>query len=189
MTAATPPPFTDDDDHRRIAAALARLRATMGKRPGFGHSTRTAVAVLADGLRCSISEGSSRIESDLAPALGGSGTAPSPSTLVRAALGACLAMGYRMHAAELGVEVASVRVTVESESQLCGMLDPGADEPPGLTAISYHVEIESPATEDEVARVIELGDRLSPVLDMLVRPHAIDRTVSITTSPTREPVS
>lgn len=175
-TTSTVIPTNDTD---QIAAALARLHGAL-KRSGFGHSTRDSVSTLDGRLRCSTTEGSSVIESDLPPALGGEAAAPSPATLVRAALGACLAMGYRLRAAELGIELAAVRVTVESESELCGMLDPEADVPPGFTALRYRVEIESPAPEPDIERVVELGDRLSPVLDMLTRPHAVERTLSIT---------
>jgi uncharacterized OsmC-like protein len=100
-------------------------------------------------------------------------------TLVRAALGACLAMGYRLRAAEIGIELTSVRVTVEAEAELRGMLTAGGDAPPGFTSLHYHVEIDSPAPRSEIQRIVALGDRLSPVLDALARPHAIGRTVSI----------
>lgn len=177
-TAAATAPTGDDDENSHVTPALERLHAAL-QRPGFGHSTSTSESTLVGRLRCSTRERTAVIETDLPPALGGEATAPSPATLVRAALGACLAMGYRLRAAELGVDLAAVGVTVESESELRGMLEPAADVPPGLTALRYHVEIESPAPQHEVERIIELGDRLSPVLDMLTRPHAAERTVSI----------
>jgi uncharacterized OsmC-like protein len=138
------------------------------------------VSTLGAGLRCSTCERTHEIDSDLVPALGGDGSAPSPVALLRAALGACLGIGYRMHAAERGVELTSVRVTVESESELRGMLDADACAPPGFTALCYRVEIESPSPAHEVERVVGLADRLSPVLDALTRPQTIQRTVSIT---------
>ncbi len=178
LTATTTATTSDDAHHRRIAPALERLRALSG-RPGFGHSTKTSASTLVGDLRCETTEGASLIESDLPTALGGDDSAPTPSALIRAALGACLAMGYRLRAAELGIELTTVRVTVESESELRGMLDAAADVPPGLTALRYHVEIDSPAAQRDVVRVIELGDRLSPVLDMLTRPLDIERSVAI----------
>ena len=55
-------------------------------------------------------------------ALGGTGAAPTPGVLLRAALGSCMAMSYRLRAAKHGVELTSVRVTVEADSELAGML-------------------------------------------------------------------
>jgi uncharacterized OsmC-like protein len=163
----------------RIAAALGRLREALAQRPELGRAKlATSEARLTQGVRCVVREGASTVESDLAPALGGDGAAPSPSALLRAALGACLAMGYQLRAAEAGIPLAAVRVTVESESDVRGLLGPGRDRPPGFTALRYHVEIESPADSDQLTRLIELGDRHSPVLDMLTRPHAVARTVA-----------
>ena len=169
---------TATSDGATVATALARLHAATG-RAGFGRATRTSESTLVGPLRCTSREGAMVIESDLPAALGGGASAPSPAMLVRAALGACLAMGYRLRAAELGVELTAVRVTVHAESELRGMLDPGADVPPGFTDLRYHVAIESSAPQPDVERVVELADRLSPVLDMLTRAHTIEHTVSI----------
>jgi uncharacterized OsmC-like protein len=171
---------TSEEQSRHIAAALERLNGVLANKPGLGHATSTSVSTLDIGLCCSTSERSHEIAVDMAPAFGGDGSAPNPVTRLRAALGACLAIGYRMHAAERGIELTSVRVTVEADSDVRGMLDPEACAPPGFTALRYRVEIESPSPADEVEHVVELADRLSPVLDALMRPQAIPRTVSIT---------
>ena len=106
-------------DRRRAASAS---NGTLARRSDFGHYTASSVTTLVDGLRCSTEAGGWTIASDLRPALGGEGSAPTPTVLVSAALGACLAMGYRLRAAEHGVELTSVRVTVETDSELRGML-------------------------------------------------------------------
>lgn len=163
----------------RIAAAQARLHSALARHDGFGHSTATSVTVLGDRMATSTSDGPSTVECDLPPALGGDGTAPTPSTLVRAALGACLAMRYRLLAAERGVELTSLQVTVETDSELRGMLELDASVPAGFTAIRYHVDIESPADRGAVEQLVADGDRRSPVLDMLVRTYDIDHTIDI----------
>ncbi|MFP5487371.1 MAG: OsmC family protein, partial [Acidimicrobiia bacterium] len=75
-----------------IAERLERLEATVGQRPGFGSATTSCRASLDSALRCTVVEGEWRIETDLPRALGGAGSAPSPSVVLRAALGACMAM-------------------------------------------------------------------------------------------------
>jgi uncharacterized OsmC-like protein len=164
---------------QRIADALHRLNSTIDRRPDFGRHTGSTVSTLVSGLRCSTEARKWTIETDLGPTLGGEGSAPSPSLLVSSALGACLAMGYQLRAAEQGVELTSVRVSIEADSELSGMLRCDAPAPPGFTAIRYHVEIESPSPPGDVERIVELADRLSPVLDALTRPNRIERTVAI----------
>ncbi len=102
---------------KRIAEALKRLNGTLARRSDFGRHTASSVTMLVDGLRCSTEAGEWTIESDLKPALGGDGSAPTPTALVSAALGACLAMCYQLRAAEHGVDLTSVRVTVETDSE------------------------------------------------------------------------
>ena len=137
------------------------------------------MTTLVDGLRCSTEAGEWTIASDLRPALGGEGSAPTPTTLLSAALGACLAMCYQLRAAEHGVELTSVRVTVETDSDVRGMLHCDAAAPPGFAEIRYRVEIESPARPSDVERIVDLADRLSPVLDTLTRTNQARRTLSI----------
>ena len=51
--------------------------------------------------------------------------------------------------------------------------------PPGFTEIRYRVELESPARPSDIERIVDLADRLSPVLDALTRVNRVQRTVSI----------
>ena len=164
---------------KTIATAIERLESAVDRRPGFGVGTSRSVTLSKGQLRCSTEEGRWSLDSDLTPALGGDGSAPTPSTQLRAALGSCMAMSYQLRAAKHGIELTSIKVTVETDSELAGMLSCDSPAPPGYTEIRYHVEIESPAPPAEVARVIDEGDRLSPVLDVFTRANAIRRTTSI----------
>ena len=164
---------------QRIAAALGRLRDTLARRADFGRHTGSSVSTLVGGLRCSTEAGAWTIETDLHPALGGDGSAPSPSVLLSAALGACLAMRYQMLAAEEGIELSAVRVTVETDSELRGLLQPDAAAPAGFTDVRYRVELDSPAPTSDLQRMVDQADRLSPVLDALTRANRVQRTIAI----------
>ena len=167
-----------------IANAIERLESAVDRRRGFGVGTSRSVTLWTDGLRCSTEEGRWCLDSDLPGAFGGSGSAPTPGVLLRASLGSCMAMSYLLRAAKHGIELTSLRVTVEADSEIAGMLSCDATAPPGYTEIRCHVEIESPATPDEVTRVIDEGDRLSPLLDAVGSANTIRRTISIRSSGT-----
>jgi len=166
----------------RIVHALERLEAAIDRRPGLSDRTSRAVTTSVDGLRCSTEEGSWVTPADLPGTLGGDESAPPPAVLLRAALGSCMAMSYRLRAAKHGIELTSVQVTVEADSELIGMLSCDAAAPPGFTEIRYHVEIESPAPVASVRRVLDEGDRLSPILDALDRANSLRRTTSVSTT-------
>ena len=162
-----------------IGRAVERLEAAVVGRPGFGVGTSHSVTTLGEGLQCSTVEGAWTIESDLLPALGGGGSAPTPNMLLRAALGSCMAMTYRLRAARRGVELTSVRVSVEADSALAGMLLCDAAAPPGYTEVRYHVEVESPDDPARVLAILDEGDRLSPLLDVFSRVVTTRRTTEI----------
>lgn len=162
-----------------IRAALHRLDDAVARRRGFGVVTSRSVTTAHDGLRCVTREGEWSIETDLPAALGGTASAPPPGVLVRAALGACMAMSYRLEAARRGVELAAVTVTVESDSNLAGMLSCASGVPPGYIEVRYHVEIDAGVSDDEIFRIVDEADRLSPILDVFVRANAVTRTLSI----------
>jgi len=82
---------------------------------------------------------------------------------MRASLVACLAIGYRMWGARLGVAIDAVDVDVVCESDARGQL--GIDGVPvGWQRIVMDVSIASRAPEADVRRVVETADRLSPML-------------------------
>jgi uncharacterized OsmC-like protein len=184
-TDVTAAPDSRRDHHARIAGALARLRRTVAARPDVARRTTRSVASLGEGLGCTASVQGWEIGFDLPPALGGERAAPTPSQQVQAALGACLAMTYQLQAAERGVELTRVRVTVETESDVRGLLGSAASSP-GFGALRYHVDIESPGDAVAVQAVVDAADRHSPVLADLTRPSVAERTVTITRTAPRQ---
>ncbi len=161
-----------------VAHALRRLETALARNPDFGHVTRCSTTVTTSGIACTTVEGDHRIDTDLPAALGGSATAASPSALLRAALGSCLAIGYRLRAARLGVPIGAIRVVVETDSAIAGMLLADARARPGFSEIRCHVEIESDADEADVRRVVAAADQLSPVLDALAA-DSVQRSLTI----------
>ena len=162
-----------------IADTLRRLEDAVERRPGFGVTTSRSCTRLGDGLRCVSADGGWTIETDLPVGLGGAASAPSPSVLLRAALGACMAMSYRLRAERAGLGPVNVTVTVDADSVLAGMLDPTATAPPGFTGLRYAVDIECDAPPADVRRILDEGDRLSPILDAIRRPTSVVRSTTI----------
>ncbi len=91
-------------------------------------------------------------------------------------------MGYVMRAARHGVELTAITVTVETDSEIAGMLLCDAEPPAGFRDVRCHVEIESPADENQVRRILDEADQLSPVLDVFDRVNPVHRTVRINAS-------
>ena len=166
---------------RSISVALDRVEKAVKKHPSVGVSTDCSTTTLTSGLRCTSEEGAWHFETDLPDTLGGEASGPSPGVLGRAALGSCLAMGYQLRAARLGVELNSVIVEIEADYDIAGMLMAESSARPGYTEVRHHVRIESSAPEADVLRVLDEGDVLSPYRDVFSGETSMKRTVTVQT--------
>jgi SAM-dependent methyltransferase len=79
------------DESVTIHDAIVRLEAGLERRPDLGRRRDRSVSTVTSGVRCITREGHWTIDTDLPGGLGGHAAAPTPSVLVRAALGSCLA--------------------------------------------------------------------------------------------------
>jgi uncharacterized OsmC-like protein len=163
-----------------IRVAVERCSKALTLRPSLGRDTGVSrTRVRADrGLACEITEGRWSLTADMPPQIGGSGSAPTPGVLGRAALGSCLAIGYMLHAAKLGVPITSIDIEVQADYD-DGALLGVSESVPGYSEVRYVVTVESPASKGDVERVIEEGDAHSPYLDVFSRAQACRRTVNI----------
>jgi uncharacterized OsmC-like protein len=102
--------------------------------------------------------------------------------LGRAALGSCLALGYAMWAARLGVPIDSLEIDVHADYDVRGELGVADDVAPGYSRIRYVVTVSSPAREEDVHRWLDTADRYSSWRDNLARavPLESERRVTIT---------
>lgn len=169
-------------DHRTsadIRRSLVRLERAIARRQGFGHVTQSSTTTCAAALQCAAREADHLVRADLPRGLGGTDGAPSPGALLRAGLGSCLAMGYRLRAARHDIPLDGIVVTVDTDSVLAGMLDPTQAHPPGFTGIRVHVRLDSPAPDRDLQALIDEADRLSPVLDVVSRPNPIERSIRL----------
>jgi uncharacterized OsmC-like protein len=75
-----------------------------------------------------------------------------------------------IEAAREGIELTSLAVTVESESDYRGMLGVGDSTPAGPVAMRTRIELTaSNAGEDRLREIVERAERRSPVKDALAR--------------------
>jgi uncharacterized OsmC-like protein len=141
---------------------------------------RAVTAVLEQGLRCRVTAAGTPFElfTDMSKALGGGAAAPSPGWLSRAALASCDATVIAMRAAQAGIELQALEVTVESDSDNRGLLGVGEEAPAGPLQVRVHVRLGAEGVSRE--RLLELvawAERHSPVGDEVRR--AIPTSVEV----------
>lgn len=167
----------------RIRSAIEAATSHYAANPGEARSTDSlATATLRDGLVVQVEAPTGeRITTDMVASIGGTGTAPSPGWLLRAAEASCVATLIAMRAATLGITLDTLEVAVDSESDDRGMLGMDDSVPAGPLAGRVQVRIiadgADPATLDEMAR---WGVEHCPVCNALERPVPI--TVEVATN-------
>jgi uncharacterized OsmC-like protein len=132
---------------------------------------KTAVAVIQGELRCK-AEGPNGavLITDMPKGMGGGGAAPTPGWFLRAALANCDATVIAMRAAQLGVVLTRLEVTVDSYSDDRGLLGVGGTVPPGPLSMRVHVLIAADgASPEQLRQIVEWADSHSPVGDAVRR--------------------
>lgn len=130
-----------------------------------------AVATLQENLRVVIRDPKGRtIETDMPTGIGGEDTSPSPGWLFRAALASCDATLVAMRAAMLGIELDSVEVSIDSESNDYGLLGIDDSVPAGPLSVRTRVVVGAKSADAGTVReIVEWATAHCPVCDAVKR--------------------
>ena len=146
------------------------------------YTDKAATAVVEEGLRCR-AEGPSgaTLISDMPKAIGGGGSAPSPGWLLRAALANCDATVIAMRAAQLGITLTTLEVTVDSESDDRGLLGMDDTVRAGPLRVRARVRIGADGVPAERLReIVKWAESHSPVADAVH--YAVPMKVEVETT-------
>lgn len=166
-------------DPTKIREIVERNRRMLDLKSSRGHLTVVTKARIVDGLRCEIEDGRWKLAADMPRKAGGEETAPTPGVLGRGALASCLAIGISMWAAHLGVAIDALEVEVQADLDVRGQLGVGEDVRPGYQEVRYVISIDSPASEDALAELLETAERHSPYVDVFGRSQTMKRLVRV----------
>jgi uncharacterized OsmC-like protein len=121
----------------------------------------------ASGLACRVETGKALVEAGLHPATGGDGTAACSGDMLLEALVACAGVTLRAVAAAIGVELTDARVTAEGDLDFRGTLGVSKDVPVGFAGIRLRFDLDTTATDEQVATLLKLTERYCVVLQTL----------------------
>ena len=114
----------------QIKVAFERNAKAISLRPSVGLGTASTRVRLRENLACDVEDGAWKLTVGASVKSGGDGLAPDPGVYGRTALGSCLAIGYAMWAAKLGVNINSLTVEVQADYD-SGASHGVTDAPPG----------------------------------------------------------
>jgi uncharacterized OsmC-like protein len=158
---------------QHIKSAFERNKKALSRRPSIGQKTAVTKVRVREGLTCEVEDGPWKITADMSEKSGGYAAGPDPGVLGRSALGSCLAMGYVIWAAKLGVAISGVEVEVQADMDVRGRYDL-ADVPMGYSEVRCVVKVDSDAPESDL-RVLDEADAHSPYFEVFSQPVLIRR--------------
>jgi uncharacterized OsmC-like protein len=140
-----------------IRAALEGAGAYLTEHPNEARYTDSiATARIESGLRIVVDgPNDERLATDMPAAVGGSGSAPSPGWLLRAAVAACALSLATMRAAQLGMSGFECEVEVDSESDDRGILGLDPSTPGG--PLSMRIGFRMAADDANLAQLEEVA--------------------------------
>jgi uncharacterized OsmC-like protein len=165
-------------DRKTIKRAYERNVKLLNLKPEKGQYTTSTKIRLMNGTACEVEHKHWKFTADVGRQQGGNDEGPGPGILYRASLGSCLAIGYAIFAARMGIQIDHLEVDVEADVDARGNFGIDGAEP-GYTGMRYTVSIDSPAPESKIHEMIKQADDHSPILANVRNPLNVERQVNV----------
>lgn len=142
-----------------LKALQAPLKDQYRENPATALITLKAEGELGAGISCRVDTGRALVEAGLHPATGGSGLQACSGDMLLEALAACAGVTLGAVATAIGVDVQSGTVRAEGDLDFRGTLGVAKEAPVGFQTIRLYFDLETAATDEQLATLIRLTER------------------------------
>ena len=160
------------------AAELKSLQAPIKQRyrerPESASITLRAEGKIGEGVTCNVQTGKALIEAGLHPATGGNGLSTCSGDMLLESLVACAGVTLRAVATALEIPLRDATVHAEGDLDFRGTLAVTKEVPVGFQNIRLSFELDTDATEEQIATLLKLTERYCVVYQTLSRPPKIE---------------
>jgi uncharacterized OsmC-like protein len=153
------------------------LKERYEEEPEAAVVTLSATGTLGEGISCSLDTGRAIAEAGLHPS-GGDGTLLCSGDMLLEALAACAGVTLRAVSTSLGIAVESGSVRAEGDLDFRGTLAVDREAPVGFRAIRLSFNLESEASEEELATLLKLTERYCVVLQTIAGKPELSATIA-----------
>ncbi len=161
-------------DANQLRAMQAPFKEQYKDAPDAAMITLTADGTLGDeGITCAVETGKALVEAGLHPATGGDGLSACSGDMLLQALAACAGVTLRAVATALDVPVAGGTVHAEGDLDFRGTLGVDREAPVGFSDIRLRFELDTTASEEQLATLFKLTERYCVVYQTLAGGPAI----------------
>ena len=127
----------------------------------------------AESISCSVETGRAMAVAGLHPATGGDGSLACSGDMLLQALVACAGVTLTAVATSLGITLTGGTVRAEGDLDFRGTLAVAKDAPVGFSTIRLSFDLDTDASQDQLATLLRLTERYCVVYQTLARPAAL----------------
>jgi uncharacterized OsmC-like protein len=118
------------------------------------------------------------VEADHPQVFASEDNAPTPVELVLSGLASCLTAGVAAIAQRRGIQLHSVKASLEADMDIQGILGIDEEVRNGFGAIRVHFDIRADASEDDIKALVAQSQKRSAVFDIVTNPTNVFVTVN-----------
>jgi uncharacterized OsmC-like protein len=156
----------------------APIKARYKETPAAAQYTFQARGMLLpDRPACRIETRFAQYDAGLHPMAGGDGSEACSGDLLLESLVACAGVTFNVVATAMSIPWRSAVVIVEGEGDFRGTLGTAKDVPVGITEIRLRFEIDSPASDEQLATLLKLTERYCVIFQTLRNPPRMEATL------------
>ncbi|SRR5207253_1944626 len=164
-----------------LRSLQAPIKDGYRQRPETALVTLRAEGRIGEGLTCKVETGKALVEAGLHPATGGNGLSACSGDMLLEALVACAGVTLGAVATALGIQLRDATVRAEGDLDFRGTLGVSKDVPVGFQQIRLQFDLDTDATEEQLATLLRLTERYCVVYQTLSQPakiHVLHRVIS-----------
>jgi uncharacterized OsmC-like protein len=133
-----------------------------------------------EGISCSVDTGRALAVAGLHPATGGDGSLLCSGDMLLEALVACAGVTLRAVATSLGIPITGGIVHAEGDLDFRGTLAVDREAPVGFRSIRLSFELDTEASEEQIATLLRLTERYCVVYQTLAHPIPVTASAGVT---------
>jgi uncharacterized OsmC-like protein len=153
-----------------LRAMQAPLKQRYREQPDAALITLRAQGKLGEGITCNVATGRALVEAGLHPATGGDGLTICSGDMLLEALVACAGVTLASVATALGIALRDGIVRAEGTLDFRGTLGVEKETPVGFQHIALSFELDTDASDEQLATLLRLTERYCVVFQTLRRP-------------------
>src|SRR6184192_3788388 len=160
------------------AQELKSLQAPIKQRyrnePKAASITLRAKGKIGEGVTCNVQTGKALVEAGLHPATGGDGLSACSGDMLLESLVACAGVTLRAVATALNIPLRDATIRAEGDLDFRGTLAVSKEVPAGFQQVRLRFDLDTDASEEQLATLLRLTERYCVVYQTLARPAKID---------------